>query len=78
MTHQMVHKLHINIKEHQREIAHLDANQTRVLVGVPINLHNKNNQIVESFDKKITEYIDRLSTSTLKSSDILFGYQYYW
>ena len=74
MTRQMAHKLHINIKGYQREIAHLDTDQTRVLVGIPINLHNKNNQIIESFDKKIIEYIDRLSASTLKSSNILFEY----
>ena len=33
---------------------------------------------MESFDKKITGYIDRLSASTLKSNDILFGYLHYW
>ena len=74
----MAHKLHINIKGHQREIAYLNADHTRVLVGIPINLHNKNNQITKSFDEKIIGYIDRLSASTLKSSDILFGYQHYW
>ena len=71
----MVHKLHINIEGHQREITYLDADQIRVLVGVPINLHYKNDQIVELYDKKITGYIDRLSASTLKLSNILFGYQ---
>ena len=65
MTHQIAYKLNINIEGHQREITHLDADQTRVLVGIPINLHNKNDQIVKSFDEKITGYIDRLSASTL-------------
>ena len=73
----MIHNLHINIAEYRREIIHLDADQTRVLVGVPINLHHKNNQIVELFNKKITGYIDRLSASTLKSNDILFGHLHY-
>ena len=73
----MIHNLYINIAGHQREITHLDADQTRVLVGVPINLQHKNNLIVESFDEKITWYIDRLSASTLKSNDILFGYLHY-
>ena len=78
MTYQMMHNLSINIAGYQREITYLDADQTRVLVGVPINLHCKNNQIVESFDEKITGYIDRLSASTLKLNDILFRYLYYW
>ena len=73
-----MHNLYINIVGYWREITHLDANQTRVLVGILINLYNKNNQIVESFDKKITGYIDRLSASTLKLNDILFRYLYYW
>ena len=77
MTRQTVHKLHINIEGYQREIAYLDTDQRRVLVGILINLHNKNDQIVELFDEKIIGYIDRLSASTLKSSDILFGYQHY-
>ena len=33
---------------------------------------------MESFDKKITGYIDRLSASTLKSNNMLFGYLHYW
>ena len=77
MTCQIMHNLHINIAGHQREITHLDADQTRVLVGMPINLHHKNNLIVELFDEKIRGYIDRLSASTLKSNDILFGYLHY-
>ena len=77
MTYQTTHNLHINIAEHRREITHLDTDQTRVLVGVPINLHYKNNLIVELFDEKITGYIDRLSASTLKLNDILFGYLHY-
>jgi len=78
MTYQMTHKLHINIEEHQREIIHLDADQTRVLVGVPINLHHKNDQIVKLLNERIIGCIDRLSASALKSSNILFGYQHYW
>ena len=78
MICQTIHKLHINIEGHQREIIYLDADQTRVLVGVLINLHHKKDQIIKSFDKKIIGCIDRLSVSTLKSSDILFGYQNYW
>ena len=73
----MTHNLHINIAGYQREIIHLDADQTRVLVGVPINLYHKNNLIVESFNEKIIGYIDRLLASTLKSNDILFGYLHY-
>ena len=72
-----MHSLHINIVGHWGEIIHLDADQIRVLVGVPINLYHKNNHIVESFDEKITGYINRLSASTLKLNDILFGYLYY-
>ena len=78
MTCQTTHNLHINIAGHWREIIHLDADQIRVLVGVLINLHYKNNHIVESFDEKITGYIDRLSASTLRSNDILFRYLHYW
>ena len=73
-----MHNLYINIVEYRREIIHLDADQTRVLVGMPINLHHKNNLIIESFDEKITGYIDRLSASTLKSNNILFRYLHYW
>jgi hypothetical protein len=77
MTCQITHNLYIKIAGHRREITHLDADWTRVLVAVLINLHYKNNLIVELFDKKIIRYIDRLSASTLKSNDILFGYLYY-
>ena len=48
----MTHKLYINIKRHQREIMHLDADQTRVLVGTLMNLHHKNDQIVKSLDER--------------------------
>ena len=78
MTCQMTQYLYINIAGHRREITHLDTDQIRVLVGVLINLHHKNNLIMESFDKKIIGYIDRLLASTLKSNDILFGYLHYW
>jgi len=38
----MIHKPYINIKGYQREITYLDTDQIRVLVGVSINLHYKN------------------------------------
>ena len=74
MTCKTEHSLLININGQQNEIAHLDANKTRVLVRVPINLQYKNDQIVDIFNEKIKEYIDKLSASPLRPSNILFGY----
>ena len=68
----------ISTEGRQEEISYLGADRTRVLVDVPINLTHNNIQIVELYDKKITTYINCLSSSLLKPYDILFGYQHYW
>ena len=70
--------MYISIKGQQRKITYLNAKKRRVLVEVPINLQHKNDQIIKLFNRKIKEYVDKFSASTLKSSDILFSYQYYW
>ena len=72
------HCLHISVDGQQKEITHLNANQTRVLVGVLINLQNKNDQIISLFDEKIKGYIDKLVASNLMPYNIMFGYQHYW
>ena len=61
-----------------KELTHLIADQIRTLVGVPINLHHRNDQIIELFDNKITKYESKLLECKLMSTDILFGFQRYW
>ena len=78
MVSETTHRLHIMDNRHEKDITHLSANETRVLVGVPINLQHKNDQIICMFDNKIRGYIDKLLASTLRSFDIMFGYQHYW
>ena len=56
----------------------MNADQTRVLVGVPINLQNKNDQIISLFDEKINDYIGKLGASNLMLYNIIFGHQHYW
>ena len=77
MTTSTTHKLHIDVSGQRKEITHLNADQTRTLVGVPINLHHRNNQIIELFNNKITKYESKLSECKLMSTDILFGFQRY-
>ena len=74
MLSDTTHRLHISVDRQQREIAHLNTDQTRVLVGVPINLQNKNDQIIDLFDKKINDYVGKLGASNLMPFDIMFGY----
>ena len=78
MLSDTTHRLHISVDGQQREIAHLNANQTRVLVGVPINLQNKNDQIISLFDEKINDYVGKLGASNLMPYNIIFEYQHYW
>ena len=56
----------------------MNADQTRVLVGVPINLQNKNDQIISLFNEKINDYVGKLGASNLMPYDIMFRYQHYW
>ena len=72
------HKLHIVEDGVRKEVPHLQANKTRVLVGVPINLCHEEAQIVTMFKEKSQIYIDRLAASKLRPGDIMFGYQHYW
>ena len=74
MLSDTTHCLHISVDGQQKEITHLNANQTRVLVGVPINLQNKNDQIISLFDEKINNYVGKLGASNLMPYDIMFGY----
>ena len=71
-------KLYIVEEGQRKEIPHLAANQTRVLVGVPINLCHEKAQIMSQIKDKTHEYINKLTSSPLKSTDIMFGYQHYW
>ena len=71
------HNLHIVENGQRKNIPHLKADQTRVLVGVSINLCHNDKQIVAIFDEKIQCYTNKLATSTLKPGDIMFGYQHY-
>ena len=36
------HRLHIDVDGQQQEVTHLSADQTRILVGAPINLQHNN------------------------------------
>ena len=72
-----MHSLHIGVEGKKREINHLRADQTRVLVGILINLIHNNDQIIKWYHEKIVRYIDKLSSSNLIPHDIIFGYQYY-
>ena len=78
MLSDTTHHLHISIDRQQREITHLNTDQTRVLVGVPINLQNKNYQIISLFDEKINDYVGKVGASNLMPYDIMFRYQHYW
>ena len=77
MTTSTTYKLHIDVSGQRKEITHLNADQTRTLVGVPINLHHRNNQIIELFDDKITKHESKLSDCKLMSTNILFGFQHF-
>ena len=72
------HKLRIVENGQKKEMPHLQANKTRVLVGVPINPCHEEAQIVTMFTEKAKNCIDRLATSSLKPGDIMFGYQHCW
>ena len=52
MPSDTTHRLYISVDGQQKEITYLNAYQTRVLVGVSINLQNKNDQIISLFDEK--------------------------
>ena len=72
------YKLHVVENGLKKEVPHLQANKTRVLVGVPINLCHEEEQIVTMFTEKTKNYADKLATSKLSPGDIMFGYQHYW
>ena len=78
MISQTDYELTISMEGRQETISHLGVDWIRVLVGGSINLTHNNKQIVESYDEKITAYINCLSSSLLKSYDILFRYPHYW
>ena len=71
------HKLHVVENGYKKEIPHLQANKTQVLVGVPINLCHEETQIVLMFTEKTQTYIERLAASKLRPGDIMFGCQHY-
>ena len=72
------HSLHASVDGEKKEISQLSADKRRVLVGVPINLMHKNDQLIRLHDEKIEGHIDKLSSNTLKPNDISFGYEYCW
>ena len=55
MTVNTNHKLHIVENGLKKEVPHLQANKTRVLVGAPINLCHEEAQIVTMFMEKNQE-----------------------
>ena len=65
MLSDTTHRLYISVDGQQKEITHLNADQTRVLVGVSINLQNKNNQIISLFNEKIKCYVDKLKNKNV-------------
>ena len=74
MTTSTTHRLHIDLDGQRKEMPHLDANQARVLVGAPFNLHHQNDQIIKLFDTKSTKHADKLSNCTLTSTYVMIGY----
>ena len=72
------YSLHIVENGQKKDIPYLKADQTRVLVGVPINLYHDEKQTVIMIDNKLQYYADKLATSKLQPGDIMFGYQHYW
>ena len=72
------HNLCIVEEGQRKEIPYLPANEKRVLVGVPINLCNEKVQIMSAIKDETHEHMNKLATSLLKSTDIMFGYQHYW
>lgn len=72
------HKLHIVENGQTKEMPHLQANKTRVLVGVPINPCHEEVQIATMFIEKAKNHIDRLVTTSLRPEDIMFGCQHCW
>ena len=78
MVCKTTHRLHIDVDGQQQEVAHLSADQTRILVGAPINLQHNDEQIVQMFEEKIDTHTGRLATSTLRPYDIMFGDQHHW
>ena len=72
------HKLHIVENGQRKEIPHLQANKTRVLVGVPINPGHEEKQLATIYMEKTQGYIDKLATCKLSPGDVMFGCQHYW
>ena len=72
------YSLHIVENGQKKDIPYLKADQTRVLVRVPINLYHDEKQTVMMIDNKLQYYADKLATSKLQPGDIMFGYQRYW
>ena len=77
MVCETTHRLRMDVDGQQQEVAHLSTDQTRILLGAPINLQHKNEQIVQMFEEKIDACTGRLTTSTLRPYGIMFGYQHY-
>ena len=72
------HELHAVVNGQKKEIPNLQANQTRVLVGVLINLCHEKVQIITMLKERNQGYTGRLTASPLRSGDIIFRCQHYW
>ena len=78
MIFHTTHRLHIAENSLFANIPHLSADQIRVLVRVPINLHYDDKQIVTMFNEKIHYCTSKFAISTFKPGDITFRCQHYW
>ena len=72
MLSKIEYKLKITVEGYQQDITHLKADETQVLVGVPINLQHKNKQMLKLFSEKIESYISKLIVSLLSLNDKSF------
>ena len=70
-------KIVIKTKDKRKEVDHLKANKTRVLVGILINPYHLVIPLDDSYAKKIIDYIIKLEMSSLHLRDIIFRYQKY-